>query len=573
MRDYGNSLYLNSTNAGVASISNTGLIGDVPFSMSCWCKLPQNTTANHPIIGVGTDANNGGITFDTVIAIGTSSVPTLPNVLLLGAANKNISMTLPIMQWTHYCIVYYGSQNIKIFMNGELILSTSFGAAVNLVNGTFRIGKQAEVSPIGLSINDACLWNRALSNDEIYNLAKKNIVSTTGLLRRYLLDEGTGTVAIDISPIADNGTITNGVWISNSVNKKSISLSANTSSIVCTATNQYVRSNSNIGITGTSAFSVSAWIKPYSSAAAFTYGLVYGTPGGSGYSIAVGQETSGRAAFLLESVGWVYSYNNAIKPNKWQLLTATVSAASLVKLYVNGNLVGQGRPGVFNINNGKFYFGNGSSGTAAINGNCLDACIWSRDLTASEVNDLYYSSIVPTTNLLRRYKCTEGSGTTTYGSVALADSLVNGNFEGAAGPAGWTIINSTPSRASGTRTGGSGLYVGRVTYLATPVGGMYQSILVSGNTYRITGWARGDGTAIPKFSDGITNFWIGISSVNWQYFDVTFVSGSTFLEMLGIGMGAGNHVEFDDIIVTPYDNATITNGTWSNDAPLKKRTF
>ena len=102
---------------------------------------------------------------------------------------------------------------------------------------------------------------------------------------------------------------------------------------------------------------------------------------------------------------------------------------------------------------------------------------------------------------------------------------------------------------------------------------MYQSILVSGNTYRITGWARGDGTAIPKFSDGITNFWIGISSVNWQYFDVTFVSGSTFLEMLGIGMGAGNHVEFDDIIVTPYDNATITNGTWSNDAPLKKRTF
>jgi hypothetical protein len=80
--------------------------------------------------------------------------------------------------------------------------------------------------------------------------------------------------------------------------------------------------------------------------------------------------------------------------------------------------------------------------------------------------------------------------------------LSNNGFECASAPppSGWTQYQSVVTRQSGTRTGGSGLYIGRIAYDGShAIGLAYQNIVTASHIYIISGWARGDGTAIPRF--------------------------------------------------------------------------
>ncbi len=47
--------------------------------------------------------------------------------------------------------------------------------------------------------------------------------------------------------------------------------------------------------------------------------------------------------------------------------------------------------------------------------------------------------------------------------------------------------------------------------------------LVAGKTYRITGWARGDGECCPRYDVGGKTLWVGSVSEELQPFDVTYV--------------------------------------------------
>lgn len=139
--------------------------------------------------------------------------------------------------------------------------------------------------------------------------------------------------------------------------------------------------------------------------------------------------------------------------------------------------------------------------------------------------------------------------------------LVNGDFEGAAGPPpnGWTQDRSVATRVSGTRTGGTGSYVANVAYDgANATGGMSQNVLTIGHVYRVIGWARGDGTATPGIYSGGTGWvWYGTSSASWQSFDATFQAGSADLRVWSALQSAGTYVQFDDITITD-----VTAGSW-----------
>lgn len=80
---------------------------------------------------------------------------------------------------------------------------------------------------------------------------------------------------------------------------------------------------------------------------------------------------------------------------------------------------------------------------------------------------------------------------------------------------------------------------------------VYQIILTAGHTYRITGWGRSDGTALPRVHDGATYVWVGSTSTDWQPIDATFVAGATQLRLYATGLaaGAGNYADFDDLSI------------------------
>ncbi len=135
-------------------------------------------------------------------------------------------------------------------------------------------------------------------------------------------------------------------------------------------------------------------------------------------------------------------------------------------------------------------------------------------------------------------------------------ALVNGNFEGGAGPppAGWTQTNVVGTRVAGTRTGGSGFYVAQLAYdNANSSGFLLQySPFTVGKTYHITGWARSvDGVAVPRVTDsgGVGLPWTGTASTNWQYFDYTGVAQSTGILLWGLSLTTNGAVQFDDITI------------------------
>ena len=74
-------------------------------------------------------------------------------------------------------------------------------------------------------------------------------------------------------------------------------------------------------------------------------------------------------------------------------------------------------------------------------------------------------------------------------------------------------------------------------------------------TYRLRGWARGDGTAIPivytTTGGPYASKWVGTSSTSWQPIDVSFTLGAaiTNIALAGSVLSAGKAVWFDGVYI------------------------
>ena len=135
------------------------------------------------------------------------------------------------------------------------------------------------------------------------------------------------------------------------------------------------------------------------------------------------------------------------------------------------------------------------------------------------------------------------------------DVIVDGDME-AVGVGDWTATNITLSKDS-TAPLQEGTQHLRLTYLATSDGYAEQTIQIVGSKYRATGYARSDGTGIPKVSEVGATHWTGTNSTSWQAFDVTYVALTTDFRLQGGTLSAGVYVEFDDVTVTRVDELPI----------------
>jgi len=82
-----------------------------------------------------------------------------------------------------------------------------------------------------------------------------------------------------------------------------------------------------------------------------------------------------------------------------------------------------------------------------------------------------------------------------------------------------------------------------------------QHILTVGTSYRVTGWARSDGSSYPRVKN-ITAIWTGTDSTDWQHFDEVFVAQDVALQLLS--MSNGSWTEFDDVFLTEYSGKTTS---------------
>lgn len=137
--------------------------------------------------------------------------------------------------------------------------------------------------------------------------------------------------------------------------------------------------------------------------------------------------------------------------------------------------------------------------------------------------------------------------------VSYKQLLVDGNME-RTGVGDWSDILTTLTKETGGAE--SGKQTLKLTYLSSSDLLAGQSIITSSTTYRVTGWAVGDGNIAPAIrAPSGSDVWTGTTSTNAQRFDFTFTASSGVLYLansVSTPASATHSVQFDDVFVTEY---------------------
>ena len=121
--------------------------------------------------------------------------------------------------WYHAAATYDGS-NWRLYLNGVLETNLFVGQRLRL-DSIQHASLASALDSTGAAsgafagvLDEARIWNYARSAAEIFANYRRQIVSATGLVGRWSLDEGTGTAAINSGSSGVNGTLVNGpVWV------------------------------------------------------------------------------------------------------------------------------------------------------------------------------------------------------------------------------------------------------------------------------------------------------------------------------------------------------------------------
>jgi hypothetical protein len=149
------------------------------------------------------------------------------------------------------------------------------------------------------------------------------------------------------------------------------------------------------------------------------------------------------------------------------------------------------------------------------------------------------------------------------------EEITNGDMEAGSPPTGWNAASSAVLTSETGSPSGSGSKVLRIAYGGTNYPYAYQEPMVSGKTYRLQCWARGDGAnGLPKVrDDAVGDLWVGTTSDTWVRVDVTFTAGSTRLRFYD-NHTAASWAEFDDVSLKetapawpPANDAIVTKET------------
>jgi len=203
---------------------------------------------------------------------------------------------------------------------------------------------------------------------------------TLEVIGYWNFDEGTGSIAHDISGHGYNGTINNAAWTNGKIN----------SALTFDGASSVVTPNIALGNT----FSVSAWVKPvvvpqrgYARIAETHYnaGLYLGTnANGSKYQFIV-DAGSGSTSSCGVTYGCAVGGTVA---RKWQLVTGTYDGTT-AKLYVDAVLVARDTFTAPANTNLPLHVGQYNGGGYGWNGVVDEVRLYNRALTATEVNSIY----------------------------------------------------------------------------------------------------------------------------------------------------------------------------------------
>jgi len=118
-------------------------------------------------------------------------------------------VSLDLQKWYHIVVTYDGYA--KIYVNNENVYTSSYiGETIKYYTDSLLLGKvrtSDSRESFNGSMDDARIYNRALSATEISDLYKGNHIDNTGLVGAWGFDEGSGSTTADLSGSGNTGTI------------------------------------------------------------------------------------------------------------------------------------------------------------------------------------------------------------------------------------------------------------------------------------------------------------------------------------------------------------------------------
>jgi hypothetical protein len=148
--------------------SSTGVTGN-QITMAAWVK-PSATIGAHNILSKRNGSNTGGY-----ILHNTATNKLMAYVYTTSWQSVVSSdVVYSIGQWVHVAAVYDGS-TFKAYANGVEVGTRSLTGAINDINTPLTIGGNGGVQSWPGSIDDVRIYNRALTPNEVMQLAQANV--------------------------------------------------------------------------------------------------------------------------------------------------------------------------------------------------------------------------------------------------------------------------------------------------------------------------------------------------------------------------------------------------------------
>lgn len=326
-------------------------------------------------------------------------------------------------QWHHVAFVV-DTTGGRVFLDGSLVVSTPWEGSPGAVTTTepIRFGFYPGEGGgfYNGDLDEAALWNRALTADEINQRIPGQLAGTElGLLGCWKLNDGAGFVASDSSPAARHGTLFDGTLWTESTAPLLPNLAAGTA-LRFDGTNQSVVVVHHASL---NAFplAITAWVKTAQNSAGYVAIANKYAPGsGNGYSLHIHQ---GRvAAFYFAGTGFVYHGDPGldggfIADGRWHHVAYVVDANG-ARIYLDGVQMGTlgwtGTPGAPSTTTPLTFARYPlASQTISLDGRIDELTIWNRALDASEVNGVMNNKQASNAaGLLGYWPFDNGSGTT-----------------------------------------------------------------------------------------------------------------------------------------------------------------
>jgi len=245
--------------------------------------------------------------------------------------------TLSLNTWTFVAVTYDApSDSIKLYKNGVLV--SKAGSAGGHAAGNIILGASYLIlDKFNGSMDEVCLWNRALSAAEIkHYCTHAPLNNATGLLSRYDCNEASG---LNLLNLCTNGSPITGLLAVASRTTSPIQFTGNALSL--DGSNDYV-SLPNTLVSGT--FTVEFWMKTTATGAGSASSAWY-----SGSGICDAEQggvtndwgislTGDRLAFGVGNPDITLHSTAAVNTGAWIHVAASWSTAGEMKLYINGVL-------------------------------------------------------------------------------------------------------------------------------------------------------------------------------------------------------------------------------------------